>query len=47
MFDFYARERGVFFDIMKLAIKEELVDYAADKVGLETLIMTSTEGPIR
>ena len=47
VFDFYARERVVFFDIMKLAIQEELVDYAADKVGLETLIMTSTEEPIR
>ena len=43
VFDFYARERKVFFDIMKLAIKDDLMDYASDKVGLETLIMTSTE----
>ncbi len=43
VFDFYGRERKVFFDIMELAMKEELVDYSADKVGLETLIMTSTE----
>jgi len=43
VFDFYGRDRKVFFDIMKLAMKEELVDYSADKVGLETLIMTSTE----
>ncbi|MBH32001.1 MAG: hypothetical protein CMG71_08500 [Candidatus Marinimicrobia bacterium] len=43
VFDFYGRERKVFFDIMKLAIKKKLVDYSADKVGLETLIMTSTE----
>lgn len=43
VFDFYARERKVFFDVMRLAIEEELVGYNADKVGLETLIMTSTE----
>ncbi|HHZ98687.1 MAG TPA: ABC transporter ATP-binding protein [Candidatus Marinimicrobia bacterium] len=47
VFDFYARERKVFFDIMELAIQEELLDYAADKVGLETLIMTSTEEQLR
>ncbi|MEE2877089.1 MAG: ABC transporter ATP-binding protein [Candidatus Neomarinimicrobiota bacterium] len=43
VFDFYARERKVFFEIIKLAMKEELIDYSANKVGLETLIMTSTE----
>lgn len=43
VFDFYARERKIFFDVMRLAIEEELVGYNADKVGLETLIMTSTE----
>ena len=43
VFDFYARERKVFFDVMRLAIEEELIGYNADKVGLETLIMTSTE----
>ena len=43
VFDFYARERKVFFDVMRLGIEEELIGYNADKVGLETLIMTSTQ----
>lgn len=46
VFDFYARQRRVFFEIMKLAIDDELVDYDAERVGLETLIMTSTEDEV-
>ena len=43
IFDFYARERKVLFDVIRMAIESELVDYRADKVGLETLILTSRE----
>lgn len=43
IFDFYARERKVLFDVIKMAIGSDLVDYRADKVGLETLILTSRE----
>ncbi|MBF89928.1 MAG: hypothetical protein CMG75_09830 [Candidatus Marinimicrobia bacterium] len=43
VFDFYARERKVFFDVIKLVIEENLMGYNVDQVGLETLMMTSTE----
>lgn len=43
IFDFYGRNRRVLFDVMKVAIQSNLVDYRSEKVSLETLIMTSTE----
>lgn len=43
VFDFYGRERKVLLDVIKVSADTGLVDYHADKVGLETLIMTSTE----
>ncbi len=42
-FDFYGRDRQVLFDVMKLAIQSSLVDYKAEKVGLETLLVSVTE----
>lgn len=43
-FDFYGRDRQVLFDVMKLAIQSSLVDYKSEKVGLETLLISATEG---
>jgi len=44
IFDFYGRERKVLFNVIKLAIDFTLIDYRVDQVGLETLMLTSTEG---
>jgi len=47
IFDFYGRERKVLFDVIKLGIDSVLIDYRSDQVGLETLIITSTENQVK
>ena len=45
IFDFYARERKILMEVFRLAAESELTDYRSDKLGLETLVLTSTEDP--
>lgn len=45
-FDFYGRNRRVMFDVMKIAIEANLLDFKAKRVALETLIKASTEGEL-
>ncbi|MFQ6616398.1 MAG: ABC transporter ATP-binding protein [Fidelibacterota bacterium] len=43
MFDFYGRERKVLIDVIKLSADSGLLDYRTDDIGLEMLVLTSTE----
>lgn len=43
IFDFYARERKILFDVIRISADTVLEDYRADKMGLETLVLTFTE----
>lgn len=43
IFDFYARERMALLEVIKVSADSGLLDYRADNVGLETLVLTSTE----
>ncbi|MFQ6673495.1 MAG: ATP-binding cassette domain-containing protein, partial [Fidelibacterota bacterium] len=45
IFNFYARERKVLLEVLRLAAESELTDYRSEKLGLETLVLTSTEDP--
>lgn len=43
IFDFYAREKRILLDVIRVSGDTSLLDYRADKVGLETLVLTSSE----
>lgn len=44
IFDFYGRDRKVLLDVFRQAMDSNFLDYRSERVGLETLILTSTEG---
>ncbi|MEE9166417.1 MAG: ABC transporter ATP-binding protein [Candidatus Neomarinimicrobiota bacterium] len=46
IFDFHGRDRKVLLQVIKQSIESAFLDYRSDRVGLETLLLTSTEGSV-